>query len=66
MIYITDEQIKKIKFDSYELLDIVNDTIKHKRETILPPKISIKLDGGKFYNTMPCIVPSINAGGKIS
>ena len=42
MIYITDEQIKKIKFDSYELLDIVNDTIKHKRETILPPKISIK------------------------
>ncbi len=63
MIYITDEEIKQIKFNSFELLDIVNDTIKHKRETILPPKTSIKLDGGKFYNTMPCIIPSINAGG---
>ena len=63
MRYISDTEIRQIKFNSYELLKIVNDTIKHKKETILPPKISIHLDGNIFYNTMPCIVPAINAGG---
>ncbi len=65
MRYITDEQIKKINIDSFELLKIVNDTIKHKKESLLPPKTSIHLDekGSIFYNTMPCCIPALNVGG---
>lgn len=65
MKYITDEQIKKIDFNSFELLNIVGDTISRKRESLLPPKISIHIDdkGSIFYNTMPCVIPSLNVGG---
>lgn len=63
MNYITDKEIRQIGFSSYELLEIVNETIKHKKDAILPPKISIHLDGNIFYNTMPCVIPTLNVGG---
>lgn len=45
------------------MLDWVSETIKNKRDCILPAKTSIHLEGNKFYNTMPCVIPALNAAG---
>ncbi len=65
MKYIKDEQIRKMQFNSRDLLNLVNETLKYKRDSILPPKISMHLNnsGDTFYNCMPCLVPSLKAGG---
>lgn len=62
-----------ISFDRIRDLDIaparwlqwVEEGLRAKDTCLLPPKISLKPEGmdDVFYNTMPCIIPSIGYGG---
>ncbi len=37
--------------------------IKNKENSVLPPKVSMKLDENGFYNVMPCMLPELNRMG---
>lgn len=63
MKYYSEEDIKNVDISSQELLELANEVIVNKNNTLLPPKVSIKFDESKFYNTMPCLMPSINTFG---
>lgn len=62
MIYLTNEEIQK-KISVKDGYNFANDVIKNKKETILPAKTSLKLEGHIFYNYMPCIIPKYNIAG---
>lgn len=63
--------MKIIDFKSIEKLDVsagecvswVKEAFKLKKEVTLPPKISMKMDGNIFFNTMPCYIPSLERIG---
>lgn len=63
MQFISDDICRSFRVSSIDALKWVEETIKTKKKMILPPKISIRLDGGRFYNTMPCVIPSLNIAG---
>lgn len=63
MKYITDTQIRNLNISSQTMLDWVDHVIRMKKETILPPKISIHLENAIFYNTMPCVIPGLGIAG---
>ena len=64
MKIITFEQIKKLNLDSSVYYHWVEDVIAHKKEMMLPAKISLKPDiPGVFYNTMPAAIPQIGVAG---
>lgn len=64
MRLLTFDRIKEAGITPVECYQWVSDAIRHKSDGILPPKISLKPDiPGVFYNTMPSIIPWLNAGG---
>lgn len=64
MKIITFEDIRKLNIDTNKCYEWVSHVIKHKKEMILPPKISLKPNiEGVFYNTMPTIIPDDNIAG---
>ncbi len=60
---ITDEQIRKIKLTTDEVFSWVNEVHIHKNESILPAKVSMKPEDGKFFNVMPAILKNNNVVG---
>lgn len=65
MKVINFDDIKNMNIDPATCYDWVVETIKNKRETILPPKISLSSMPGVFMNTMPCILNDEWGGVKI-
>lgn len=62
MKLITFDCIKTLNIQPADCFRWVCDTIRKKKETILPPKISIKLGEGSFCNVMPSILPDESFG----
>lgn len=60
--YYTDEQIEKL-ISVEDAFEWVSALIKTKKDSILPAKTSLKMDGHIFYNYMPCILPQYNVAG---
>lgn len=64
MRLLTFDRIKQAGITPMECYQWVSDAILHKRDGILPPKISLAPGiPGVFYNTMPSIIPKLNAAG---
>lgn len=57
MRYIGFEEIRDLAITPHECVDWVRDMFVHKDECQLPPKISIKMPDGIFFNTMPAYLP---------
>lgn len=55
---ITNQEIEALHITPAECVDWVRESFSMKYEAQLPPKISIHPQGGDFYNTMPCLLPS--------
>lgn len=60
MKIITFEMIKNLNLSPLEWYNWVDDMLRHKDQTLLPPKISMKPVGmeGVFYNCMPSVLPT--------
>ncbi|MDL2297066.1 ornithine cyclodeaminase [Bacteroidales bacterium OttesenSCG-928-B11] len=54
------EAIKNLEIKPSECVNWVIEAFKLKHQSILPPKISTKIKGNIFFNTMPCLIPEIN------
>lgn len=63
MKVISASEIERIGISPLDAYDWVEDVFRHKRECILPPKISMKNEEHRFYNTMPCELPFRNVFG---
>ena len=63
MKIITHEQIMNLNIDYKELYSWIQDSFKKKSSAILPNKISITQEGGKFFNTMPSVSTANNVFG---
>ncbi len=64
---ITNEDIINMNISLSNCYKYVEDMIKNKQNNLLPPKISLKPEEGKFFNIMPAILNSENChrgGGK--
>lgn len=58
------DKIKDAGITPLQCYEWVSESILHKKEAILPAKISLKPGmPGVFYNTMSCIIPQIGWGG---
>ena len=57
MKVITFDDIEKLKIDACQCFDWTEQMIRNKKNTILPPKISMKPLDGTFCNVMPSIIP---------
>lgn len=57
MRYITSEQIKSLGISPAQCVEWVNESFLIKKNSSLPPKISIHPRGTDFINTMPCLLP---------
>lgn len=60
MKYITNNDLEELQVGLFEFVEWVNNALLAKHESLLPPKISIKQEGHRFFNVMPCIVPQLN------
>ena len=65
MLTIPHEIISSLNISPRQALQWVKESfrIKDEESVFLPHKISIAFEEGKFMNTMPCIVPGLNAMG---
>ncbi len=63
MKYITNKDIDSLGLSAKELVNLVDDTLKNKKDDVLPPKISMKINPDNFYNVMPCIMPKFDIAG---
>ena len=63
MKIISHNEIINLKISWNEIFDWVETIITQKNKMILPPKLSMKREGGVFYNTMPSILPLYNIAG---
>lgn len=57
------KMIQDLKINPLQCVEWVRDAFCVKYESILPPKISIKLENDVFFNTMPAYIPSLNRFG---
>ncbi len=63
MKYICDEEINKLNISPQKMVEWVDETLRAKHYSVLPPKISMKQENHIFYNIMPCIIPSLGLAG---
>ena len=63
MKYVTNKMLEDLRIDSAQYVEWVENALSVKQKSLLPPKISIKQDGHRFFNVMPCIVPQLNIAG---
>lgn len=57
MRYINSDQIETIGISPIQCVEWVKESFLIKKESKLPPKISIHPQGSDFINTMPCLLP---------
>lgn len=63
MKYISEQVINNLNISPEKMLQWVDETLRAKSDSVLPPKISMKQEGHIFYNVMPCIIPSLDLAG---
>lgn len=63
MRIITERDIEELNISSQEYIEWIDEALRAKYNSILPAKISIKQEGHKFFNVMPCIMPTLCAAG---
>lgn len=64
MQYITEHELSEINMSSKKMVELVDEALHIKSDSILPHKTSMKLDDGKiFYNVMPAIIENKNVAG---
>lgn len=63
MIYIKNSDIEQLNLTSQDFIEWVNKALLAKNDCVLPAKISIKQEGHKFFNVMPCIIPTLGIAG---
>lgn len=65
MLTIPHEIISSLNISPRQAIQWVKESfhIKEEEPVFLPHKTSIAFEEGKFMNTMPCIVPGLNAMG---
>ena len=63
MKIINYEDINNLNIQNSDLINLVDETLRDKKNCILPAKISMHLDGGIFYNVMPSIIPNKKVAG---
>lgn len=63
MRIITERDIEELNISSQEYIEWIDEALRVKYNSILPAKISIKQEGHKFFNVMPCIMPTLCAAG---
>ena len=61
--YISDADIRNLHLSPLLWMDWVKEALLLKGSSLLPHKISIVYGEGKFLNTMPAVVPPLNAMG---
>lgn len=61
--YISDKDILALHISPLQSMEWVKEAFLLKESSLLPHKISITYGGGKFLNTMPAVIPAINAMG---
>lgn len=59
MKIISDDQIKNINIQPTTCLEWIKSSFLCKKDANLPPKISMHLSEGNFFNTMPCLLPNV-------
>lgn len=55
--------IASLKISPADCVAWVRDAFLQKTSAVLPPKISTKQEGNIFFNTMPCLIPSLGRFG---
>lgn len=50
--------IQKMGITPRQCCEWASEMIRHKKETLLPPKIHMNMEDGVFCNVMPCIIPA--------
>ena len=63
MIHIKESDIIKLNLTSQDYIEWVDKALETKKNCILPAKISMKQEGHKFFNVMPCIIPELRVAG---
>lgn len=63
MRVVTHEDIRSLQIPPEKCFEWVDDTLRHKNEVTLPPKISLHPSPDSFYNVMPSLMPGINSAG---
>lgn len=61
--YITDENIEELNISPTQAMAWVQEAFELKYNSLLPHKTSITYDINKFFNTMPAIIPELDAMG---
>lgn len=63
MKHITNEELAALRVPAEKYLCWVENALLHKAESVLPEKISMKMEEHVFYNVMPCILPYKGVAG---
>lgn len=63
MKLVSEQEIQSLSISPLQCIEWVNESFCMKYDSILPEKISIKLDGNIFYNTMPSFLTRLNRFG---
>lgn len=64
MQYIDEKQIENIEVSAKELIELVDEVLRNKKDSQLPAKTSIKWgENHNFFNIMPCSMPGLNLNG---
>jgi ornithine cyclodeaminase/alanine dehydrogenase-like protein (mu-crystallin family) len=63
MKIISFDDIQQLNISPVQCVDWVQEAFLMKNDSILPHKISIKMDGNIFLNTMPCVIPLLDRMG---
>ena len=61
--YISNEDIIKLDISPIQRMDWIKESFLIKSSTLLPTKTSIRFDENKYFNTMPVVIPALNAMG---
>ncbi len=61
--YISDKDIDALNISPLQSIAWVREAFALKSSSLLPHKISISYEDNKFFNTMPVVIPSLNAMG---
>ena len=61
--YISDEDVVNLAISPIQAMQWAKESFLIKNSALLPHKISIPFEGDHYFNTMPVVIPSLNAMG---